>query len=76
MTPYRTVILAGIALAVSPEAPASAAIPSADTFQTDLSQWNTGPDGVIVAIPSGGNALAFTTAKGSGDLSAATCSVT
>ena len=72
MTSYRTALLAGIALAFSLSAPASAAILFADPFQTDLSQWNPGSSAVIVTAPGGGNALAFTATKGGGDLFAAT----
>ena len=55
-----------VALAVAAQAPA--AVLFADNFQTDLSQWNAGSSGVIVAAPGGGNALAFTNTIGGGDL--------
>lgn len=72
MTSFRIAILAGIALAASLHTPVSATTLFADPFQTNLSQWNVGSNGVIVAAPGGGNALAFTATKGGGDLFAAT----
>ncbi len=68
MTPNKIAILAGMALAVSVSCPVAAAILFADPFQTNLAQWNTGSNGVIIDAPGGGKALAFTRTKGGGDL--------
>lgn len=71
MTPYKTALLAGIAIAFSLSTPVSATKLFADPFQTDLTQWSPGSNGVITTAPGGGNALAFTQTRGGGDLFAA-----
>ena len=50
---------------------AQAVVVFSDTFGTDLSQWNGGSSGAIVAAPGGGNALAFSHNGSGGDLFAA-----
>ncbi len=63
-------LAAGLLLALGMVGAASADTLFSDSFQGDLSQWNSNTGGVIVADPlvSGGSALAFARSIGGGDL--------